>query len=410
MTYQAKHVIDSRQFTLPFLERLFARADEFIKYMESGNRASFPTYSKTRMEQYYWQPSTRTAGSFGRAANIIGMSDVYYQNAGEFSSFAKGESLVHGVQATDSNHDILVIRHSLPGVPYIASLVSTTPVINAGDGDNQHPTQALLDIYNIHDYFDTINGLNIVFVGECDGRVTRSLAYLLAKHGKDNKFFFVAPKEFQANEKFLTYLNKKGVRYTCIENLEDVIEEGDVFYSTRLRKERMDEIKIIEMEKNLGRKLTSEEIKQARSKAEEDYLELRKTAYPKTVIDERRLSGMREGAIIMHPLPIDREKSDGHPEITEEVDMNRRATYLKESNEGWAIRAVLSEALITGNEIADHLDDPNFEKIWRDIYRGDPEYSPHRLRLRLEWKINEREEKLRRIKRRDAKRSYSLIA
>ena len=400
MSYH-KHVIDSRQFTLGFLDRLFARTDEFIKADLAKDYSFFPTLRKYRLEQFYWQPSTRTASSFGAAARKIGMANEYYQNAGEFSSFAKGESLEHGIQAVDSNHEILVIRHHESGVPYLASLISSKPVINAGDGDNQHPTQALLDTYNIYDYFDNINNLKIVIVGECDGRVSRSLTYLLAKHGRGNEFFFVAPDEFRPNEEFLVYLQRKKIKYSTVDDIDEVIQTGNVFYATRLRKERLEYAR----EKDIGRKMTKEEKEQVTK----EYIKLREKNHPKLVINGKRACNMKNDAVIMHPLPIDRMYSNGFEEITEDVDANSRQTYLKTSNEGWAIRAALLEALATNNEIAQALDNPNYEKIWKDIYKGDPAYSPEGLRKKTEWREREKNLKKKRIEDRENKRRRSMI-
>jgi aspartate carbamoyltransferase catalytic subunit len=235
----------------------------------------------------------------------LGGRVISTENAREFSSVSKGETLEDTIRILNGYADIIVMRHNEVGAARRAAAVSRVPVINAGDGAGQHPTQALLDLYTIAKEIGRIEGLHIAMVGDlAQGRTVRSLTYLLSKY-QDVKIYFVAPSLLKMKEDILDHLRERKVWYAEETELAKVLPEVDVVYQTRIQKERFGD-RIADYEQCRG-------------------------VY---VIDESCLRLMKPDAIIMHPLP----RLD---EIRMEVDNDPRAAYFRQAQNGLYVRMAL---------------------------------------------------------------------
>ncbi|MCX7785701.1 MAG: aspartate carbamoyltransferase [candidate division WOR-3 bacterium] len=303
------HIIKAQQFNRRLLDRIFKVASE----MEKINLAGGSDILKGKiMATIFYEPSTRTRLSFESAMAKLGGEVISTESAKEFSSAAKGESLEDTIRIIGNYADVIVLRHYESGSAERAAKVSPVPIINAGDGPGQHPTQALLDIYTIYKELGQIDGISIAMVGDLAySRTVRSLAYLLTKY-KDIKMYFVAPDVVQMRDDIKDYLLKHKVFFAEEPNLEKVASKVDVIYQTRIQKERFGE--------NI-----------------EDY----EKAKDKYIIDKNILKVMKKNAIIMHPLPRVNE-------INPEVDTDRRAAYFRQAQNGLYIRMALLKMILLG--------------------------------------------------------------
>lgn len=297
-----RHLIKSQQFSREFISKIFSIADKLDK------KISTPLKGKI-MASLFYEPSTRTRFSFESAMVRLGGDVITTENAKEFSSAAKGETLEDTIRVINNYADLIVLRHYEKGASERAAIVSSIPIINAGDGTGQHPTQALLDLYTIKRELDKINGITIAMVGDLkNGRTVRSLAYLFSKY-KAIKIFFVSPRELKIGNDIKNYLKKHKVQFSETENLEKVIKVVDVLYQTRIQKERFKNAK--EHFKFSG----------------------------KYVITKKIVSTMKPKSIIMHPLPrVD--------EITPEVDSLPEAVYFKQTRYGLLVRMALLKFIL----------------------------------------------------------------
>ena len=297
-----KHIVESQQFDKKTIEHIFKKADLFSK------TRSKPLNGKI-MASLFYEPSTRTRFSFESAMLRLGGSVISTENAGEFSSAAKGETLEDTIRVVNNYADVIVLRHYEKGASERASSVSNIPVINAGDGTGQHPTQALLDLYTIKKELGRLNTLKIAFVGDLkNGRTVRSLVYLLGKYERI-QIYFISPKELIIGSDIKEYLNRHSVAYTELDSWDTELNKVDVLYQTRIQKERF--------------------------KTAKDYIKYK----GKYILTKKEVDKMKKQSIIMHPLPrID--------EIATEVDRMRQAVYFKQAKYGLFIRmALLNYAL-----------------------------------------------------------------
>ena len=302
------HVIEAQQFDLPMISHLFEVAAEMETLVARGGTDE---YRSQLMATLFYEPSTRTRFSFEAAMHRLGGRVISTENAAEFSSVAKGETLEDTIRIMNGYVDVIVLRHSEVGTSKRAAAVSRVPIINAGDGVGQHPTQALLDLYTIHKEIGSIDGIKIAMVGDlAQGRTVRSLAYLLSKFN-DIKMYFVAPPLLKMKEDILEHLQEHGSWFTEETTLERVLPEVDVVYQTRVQKERFGD-RIADYESCRG-------------------------IY---VINQNSLRLMKPNAIIMHPLPR-------LEEISMEVDQDRRAAYFRQAQNGLFVRMALLTALLS---------------------------------------------------------------
>ena len=301
------HIIEAQQFDLAMLLRLLDIAEEMEKLVREGGTTD---YHNRIMATLFYEPSTRTRFSFETAMHRLGGRVISTENAAEFSSVAKGETLEDTIRIMNGYADVIVIRHYEVGAAKRAAAVSRVPVINAGDGVGQHPTQALLDLYTIRKEIGAIDGLRVAMVGDlAQGRTVRSLTYLLSKF-RDVKLYFVAPPLLKMKDDILDHLKERKVWYTEETSLDKVLPEVDVVYQTRVQKERFGD-RIADYEQCRG-------------------------VY---VITPESLRLMKDKAIVMHPLPR-------LGEIAMEVDKDPRAAYFRQAQNGLYVRmALLTQVL-----------------------------------------------------------------
>jgi len=251
----------------------------------------------------FFEPSTRTKMSFESAAFRLG-AQVLQLPPLELSSVKKGESFSDTIKMVESYSDVIVVRHPNDGAARLASTTSQKPVLNAGDGSNQHPSQTLLDLYTIKDEKGTLNNLSIAFVGDLKyGRTVHSLVKALTHFNP--VIYFVAPKILQMPSYLIDDLDKNNIKYEILEDFRDCLDKIDVFYMTRIQKERFPDI--------------------------EDYEKL-KGVY---VINKKNILGKcKEDMIILHPLPrVD--------EISTDLDDTKHALYFKQAKNGIPIRQAM---------------------------------------------------------------------
>lgn len=297
-----RHCLVSQQFDLKRLADLFSRADLIRSCRNDCMRGKI-------LISLFYEPSTRTRFSFESAAIRLGGQCIATENAREFSSVIKGESLEDSIRVMGRYGDVIILRHSEDDAADRAAVVSSIPVVNAGSGKKQHPTQALLDLYTIQRERQCISGTHIALVGDLKyGRTIRSLAYLLAKF-EDIKIYFVSPPTLRVDCDILAYLDRHNVKYQESSSLQEVIDEVDVVYMTRVQKERMpggmSDIEMMDLQ----------------------------AAYR---IDETLTSKMGKNTIIMHPLPRNNE-------IAPEVDHLPQAAYFRQAENGLYVRMALLE-------------------------------------------------------------------
>lgn len=233
------HILEAQQFSRNWLEKEFFPEVTKMKRLVEVKGVSNQLSDKTICLLFY-EPSTRTRISFQQAALKLGAKVVVTENAKEFSSAVKGESLIDTIRVINSlQFDAVIIRSDQENGAADAASVSNIPVINAGDGSGQHPTQMLLDIYTIYQQFKRLDNLKVALVGDLkNGRTTRSLAYILAKF-KNIQIYLVAPNALQMKSDILDYLKKHGVSFKTFSKLSECTQDVDVIYLTRAQKERM---------------------------------------------------------------------------------------------------------------------------------------------------------------------------
>jgi aspartate carbamoyltransferase catalytic subunit len=260
----------------------------------------------------FFEPSTRTRLSFETAIQRIGGSVIGFDNGGNTSLAKKGETLSDSVQVISSYVDAFVMRHPQEGAARLASEFSNgVPVINAGDGANQHPTQTLLDLFTISETQNQLDNLNIAFVGDLKyGRTVHSLTQALAKF-KNNRFYFIAPDALAMPEYILEELDDAGIPYSLHTDMEEIIHQVDILYMTRVQKERFDE---------------------------SEYAHIR-SAF---ILTAAHLKNARPNMKILHPLPrVD--------EITTDVDKTPHAYFFQQAENGVYAREALLSLVLNDN-------------------------------------------------------------
>ncbi len=255
----------------------------------------------------FYEPSTRTRLSFETAMHRLGGRVIGTENAGEFSSVTKGESLPDTIRVISGYADVIVLRHKETGSAEIAAQVGLRPIINAGDGTGEHPTQALLDVFTIHDKLGgSFGDLTIAMVGDLKhGRTVHSLVRLLLPHKP--RFLFVSPNSLRLPRQLIAEVARVGARYEETTDFERAVREADALYMLRLQKERIS-----------------------------DPAEREQDPY---VLNRERMEIAKPRMIIMHPLPRNEE-------IAEEVDGDPRAAYFEQSDNGLFVRMALLELIL----------------------------------------------------------------
>ena len=257
----------------------------------------------------FFEPSTRTRMSFETAMKRLGGEGIGFENSGS-SSVSKGESIADTAKMFEGYSDALVIRHELEGVSKFISDIVDIPVINAGDGAGQHPTQTLLDLYTIKKEIGKIDDLKIALIGDLKyGRTVHSLSNALGLFN-NIKIYLVSPPKLRMPQEVLHDINKTNVKYEEVTSIEEIIDDVDVLYVTRIQKERFGDIN--------------------------DYLKI-KGAY---VINKKMLEG--KDLIVMHPLPrID--------EIDTDVDNTKYNKYFTQAANAVPVRMAILKTVIKNN-------------------------------------------------------------
>ncbi len=303
-----KHVISAQQFDRSMLKAIFRLSHTMEKIKTFGGCEDL---SDKIMATIFYEPSTRTRLSFETAMMRMGGRIISTENARDFSSAIKGENLEDTIRVIAGYADIIVLRHNEEGASARAAQVSPVPIINAGDGPGQHPTQALLDLYTIQKELGTIDGLTIALVGDlAHGRAVRSLAYLLAKYNV-KKILLVSPKPARMQDDVKEYLARHGISFEETSNLRAAACVADVIYQTRVQTERY-------------------------TNPEDAAL----IARERQIIDASTLKIMKQKAIVLHPLPRSNE-------IAPDVDADPRAAYFRQAQNGLFVRMALLKMLLT---------------------------------------------------------------
>lgn len=306
-----KYLIDPMDLSVEEINELIDIANDIIK-----DHTRYQDVCRHKiLATLFFEPSTRTRLSFESAMLSLGGSVLGFSSASNTSA-SKGESVSDTISVVSSYCDIIAMRHPKEGAPLVATRKSTVPLINAGDGGHNHPTQTLTDLLTIYREKGRLDNLTIGFCGDLKfGRTVHSLTKAMSRY-KNIKFVFIAPPELKIPE-YLKHdlLDAKNLDYKEVETIEEVIEDLDILYMTRVQKERFFN--------------------------EQDYIRLKDTY----ILDLKKLEKSKSDLIVMHPLPRVNE-------IAIEVDDDPRAKYFDQVQNGRFMRmALILKMLGLENEV-----------------------------------------------------------
>jgi aspartate carbamoyltransferase catalytic subunit len=302
---KGRHLIDPMDFSVEEMDNIFELAGDIInnpvKYSDSMKGKLLATL--------FYEPSTRTRFSFEAAMLRLGGQVIGFSEPGS-SSVSKGESVADTIKTVGCYADIAVMRHPKEGAPKVASLYSDIPVINAGDGGHQHPTQTLTDLLTIKTVKGRLSDLTIGFCGDLKfGRTVHSLIKALSRY-ENIKIVLISPDELKVPEYIRNeILIKNKIDFTEAERIEDVIGDLDILYMTRVQKERFFN--------------------------EDDYIRLK----DRFILDKEKMELAKDNMIVLHPLPRVNE-------IAYEIDNDPRAMYFKQAKYGMYVRMALMLKLL----------------------------------------------------------------
>jgi aspartate carbamoyltransferase catalytic subunit len=302
---KGKHLIDPMDFSLEELDEIFALAGDIIsrpdKYSESMKGKLLATL--------FYEPSTRTRFSFEAAMLRLGGQVIGFSEPGS-SSVSKGESVADTIKTVGCYADIAVMRHPKEGAPKVASMYSDIPLINAGDGGHQHPTQTLTDLLTIKTVKGRLSDLTIGFCGDLKfGRTVHSLIKALSRY-ENIKIVLISPEELKIPDYISDeILIKNNIDFKEAERIEDEIGNLDILYMTRVQKERFFN--------------------------EDDYIRLK----DRFILDKEKMELAKDSMIVLHPLPRVNE-------IAYEIDEDPRAMYFKQAKYGMYVRMALMLKLL----------------------------------------------------------------
>ncbi|MGN0335191.1 MAG: aspartate carbamoyltransferase [Lachnospiraceae bacterium] len=300
-----RHLMSPLDFSVEELDRLLDLGNDIEKNPEKYAHAC----EGKKLATLFYEPSTRTRLSFEAAMMNLGGNVLGFSSAAS-SSAAKGESVSDTIRMVSCYADICAMRHPKEGAPMVASRVSSIPVINAGDGGHQHPTQTLTDLLTIRSLKGRLNNLTIGLCGDLKfGRTVHSLINALVRY-ENVSFVLISPEELRLPGYIREdVLEANGIEYKEVEHLEDIMGSLDILYMTRVQRERFFN--------------------------EEDYVRL-KDFY---ILDKKKMSLAREDMLVLHPLPRVNE-------ISVEVDNDPRAVYFKQVQYGVYVRMALILTLL----------------------------------------------------------------
>ena len=322
MDFNGSHILSIDQFDRSDIDQLFSVADDLEPY--SLRKKVTRVLEGAILGNMFFEPSTRTRISFGAAFNLLGGAVRETTEVGT-SSLIKGESLIDTAQVLSSYSDIIVMRHPDEDSVKSFSEASRVPVINGGDGSNEHPTQALLDLFTIKKELKakkkTIDGLRIALVGDLKfGRAVHSLSKILCLY-EGATINLISPKELKLPNSYIDLLTKAGVKMTQSENLQEGITEVDIIYMTRIQEERFKD--------------------KSDAKKYKGLLSLNKEIYT---------ANCEPNTVIMHPLPRDSRKEAN--ELDSDLYENPNLAIFRQADNGIVIRMALF-SLVLG--VADQI-------------------------------------------------------
>lgn len=298
--FYGRDIVSVKQFSRADLEYIFGVAHEMREMVERVG--TFDLLKGKILANLFYEPSTRTSSSFTSAMERLGGS-VIPINEVRYSSVSKGESLPDTVRTLECYADVIVLRHPEVGASALAAQYARKPIINAGDGIGEHPTQALLDLFTIVEELGRVDGLTVTMLGDLKyGRTVHSLARLLSLYTV--RLNYVSPDILSMPAEIISELNDRGISQTEHNTLESVLASSDVIYVTRVQKERFEDLQ--EYEKVKG-------------------------AY---VINPEIMDRAKSNMVLMHPLPR-------VGEISMEVDTDPRAAYFRQMEYGLYVRMAL---------------------------------------------------------------------
>ncbi len=297
-----KSLISINDYSKEELLKILKTAEEF----EANPRQKI--LSNHVIASLFFEPSTRTRLSFESAINQLGGRVIGFSDSSS-TSVKKGESLRDTIETVSLYSDLIVMRHPIEGSARFASEINDTPIINAGDGANQHPTQCLLDLYSIQKTQGTLDNLDIAFVGDLKyGRTVHSLVIAMSMF-KNTRFHLISPVELKLPRSVKDFIIESGLSYTQYTDISDVMEFVDILYMTRIQAERFADPMEYEKVKN---------------------------SY---ILNNAMLNGSKDNLRILHPLPRVNE-------IDEDVDSNKKAYYFQQARNGVYVRQALLATIL----------------------------------------------------------------
>jgi len=296
-----KKLLDCTEFTKESLNELLDLASKIKK-----NPENYSEELKNKViAVMFFEPSTRTRMSFEAAIQRLGGKMIVTENGKDNSSAKKGEALEDTIRVLDKYVDAIVMRHSRDDSAIVADKVSRVPVINAGSGKSEHPTQALLDVFTINSNRGSLDGTKLAILGDLKyGRTTHSLIQLISLY--DNiEIYGLSKKEFMLPQKYIDFLNSKGINYKVCNSFEELPRDLDVLYHTRIQSERF--------EGDFGK---------------EEY-----------IINKKVLDTFSKNTFVLHPLPRNEE-------ISFDIDDDPRAKYFEQAENGMYIRMAILKTIL----------------------------------------------------------------
>lgn len=303
-----KNLLETADLSPEVLNDLLSEASQIYAHPEKY----FGRATGKILATLFYEPSTRTRLSFESAMLRLGGTVIGFSDA-SFSSVRKGETPEDTAIIVSGYCDIMTVRHPIAFTQWRMAKVATVPLINAGDGANEHPTQTLTDVFTLSEKFGRLDHLTIGLCGDLKyGRTVHSLVKVLSMY-PGNRFYFIAPDLLQMPKEILEQLAQANIPYTCVESISTCGKDLDVLYMTRIQKERFED--------------------------PEDFKKLGEHF----ILDEEALDSLKEDMIILHPLPrVD--------EIPESVDSDPRAWYFKQARLGLYVRMALILSLLEDNK------------------------------------------------------------
>ncbi len=329
MDLRNQDILTAAQFTREQVERLFDRADNFAARLDKGERLS--VLDGKLLATVFYEPSTRTRLSFEAAMQRLGGGVISVAEAKTASSVVKGESLPDTIRTIASYADAIVLRHPDIGAAQLAASVSDVPILNAGDGAGEHPTQALLDLYTMRRERQAIDGLSVALVGDLkNGRTVHSLARALSLFKVD--YSFISPAALAMPAAVTDFLRERDCVVEETNDLADTLQKADVIYMTRVQKERFEDPKQYEKLKDFY------------------------------ILNRDLVSRAKKGPLIMHPLPrVD--------EIATDVDALPNAAYFRQAKNGVYVRMALLAEILGGTSSATPRLAPEYQRVGDETER-----------------------------------------